>query len=150
MNATAARLEQIINNHLPALHQLTNEAWLYKPNPDKWSRKEILGHLADSAHSNIRRFVVAQYEDNPSIRYNQDQWVAINHYQQWPAGDIISLWYALNKQICHILNNTPEGRYERTCQTEALHTIAWLADDYVKHLLHHLHAVLDLEPVAYP
>lgn len=64
MKSTAARLEQIISEHLPALHQLTNEAWLYKPAPDKWSRKEILGHLADSAHSNIRRFVVAQYEDN--------------------------------------------------------------------------------------
>jgi hypothetical protein len=40
--------------------------------------------------------------------------------------------------------------YQRTAQTESLQSIQWLAADYVKHLLHHLHVILNLEPVAYP
>ncbi|MBM3416534.1 MAG: hypothetical protein FJY20_08810 [Bacteroidetes bacterium] len=63
---------------------------------------------------------------------------------------MISLWYLLNKQICQILHNMPEEMYLRSCMTEEMHTLEWLATDYVKHLQHHLHAVLKLEPVAYP
>ena len=38
----------------------------------------------------------------------------------------------------------------RESETENLHTLYWLAKDYIKHLLHHLHQVLNMEPVAYP
>ena len=150
MKSTAAELEKIINLHLSNLKDITEEEYSLKSSPDKWSKKEILGHLIDSAHSNIRRFAVAQYEDNPFIKYNQDKWVAINNYQHWDISVIINLWYLLNKQVCHILQNTPSAMYQRTSQTEALHTIEWLAIDYVKHLKHHLHVILNLEPVAYP
>ncbi|MGQ0737763.1 MAG: DinB family protein [Bacteroidota bacterium] len=150
MKQTASQLEQLINQHLPALQKISEEGYSAKPAPHKWSKKEILGHLIDSAQTNIRRFVKAQYEENPFIKYNQDKWVAINNYQQWETKDIIDLWYLLNKQVCHILNATPEAMYQRTCQTEALHSLEWLAADYVKHLLHHLHVVLELEPAAYP
>jgi hypothetical protein len=29
-------------------------------------------------------------------------------------------------------------------------TMEWVAADYCNHLLHHLHQILDLEPIAYP
>lgn len=144
MKSTAADLEKTINLHLSNLKDITEEEYSLKPSPVKWSKKEILGHLIDSAQSNIRRFVVAQYEENPFIKYNQDKWVSIANYQQWDIQDIINLWYLLNKQVCHILNNTPEDMYNRTSQTDALHSIEWLAADYVKHLRHHLHVILKL------
>jgi hypothetical protein len=150
MKSTAAELERIINLHFATLKNIPEEDYALKPSPAKWSKKEILGHLIDSAQSNIRRFVIAQYEENPFIKYNQDKWVAINNYQHWNTADIIDLWYLLNKQVCHILLNTSSTMYQRSCQTGETHTIEWLASDYVKHLLHHLHVVLELEPVAYP
>lgn len=150
MKSTAAELENIINYHLLNLKDITEEEYSLKPSPAKWSKKEILGHLIDSAQSNIRRFVVAQYEENPFINYNQDKWVSIANYQHWDTHDIINLWYLLNKQVCYILNNTSENMYTRTSQTDASHTIEWLAADYVKHLRHHLHVILNLELVAYP
>ena len=150
MKSTAEELEKIINHHLSNLKDITEEEYSFKPSPAKWSKKEILGHLIDSAQSNIRRFVVAQYEENTFIKYNQDKWVSISDYQQWDTPDIINLWYLLNKQVCHILNNTPENMYNRTSQTDALHSIEWLAADYVKHLRHNLHVILNLELVAYP
>ncbi|HMC98948.1 MAG TPA: DinB family protein, partial [Ferruginibacter sp.] len=122
----------------------------FKPSSTKWSKKEILGHLVDSAQNNIRRFIVAQYEDQPKIIYNQDHWVAISNYRHYTLPDLISLWFLLNKHICHILLAMTPEMLERKSQAEELHSIKWLAEDYIKHLLHHLHQVLDLERIEYP
>jgi DinB superfamily len=150
MQLLSAQLESIIDQHLPTLQVIPEDEFALKPSPVKWSKKEILGHLIDSAQNNIRRFIVAQYEDEPKIVYNQEQWVVINTYQQWNTGEIIRLWYSLNKQVCQIWKNMPPGMYQRNCLTQSRHSIEWLAEDYVKHLLHHLHVILMLEPVAYP
>jgi len=149
LNPIALELNTIIDQHLSALQFIPEEKFRYKPSREKWSKKEILGHLVDSAQSNIRRFILAQYEEQPRIVYNQDKWVAITNYQQYSLPDLISLWYLLNKHICHLLKNISPDMAERKIQTEELHTVQWLAQDYVRHLLHHLHQVLDLEPVAY-
>jgi hypothetical protein len=104
----------------------------------------------DSAQSNIRRFIVGQYDERPKIVYNQDQWVTITNYQEYPLTDLIDLWYLLNKHICHVLTFMPVEMSQRQVQTQDHHDLRWLAEDYIKHLRHHLHQVLDLEPVAYP
>lgn len=150
MNTIALKLEKIIDEFFLKLNGLTDAESVYKPSPEKWSKKEIIGHLVDSAHNNIRRFIVAQYEENPSIIYNQDKWVAINNYQHQPLDHVIQLWYIINKQMVSILRNTSDEMAQQTCKSEAVHTIEWLASDYIKHLLHHLHQLLNLEPVAYP
>jgi hypothetical protein len=146
----ASQLETLIDQHTAALHAIPSDKMEHKPSPSKWSKKEIIGHLVDSAQNNIRRFVVAQYEESPKILYNQDQWVVIANYQQYKTSDLITLWQLLNKHIVIILKNVSPEMAQRTCHTQELHTIEWLAEDYVKHLKHHLHQVLELEPVAYP
>lgn len=150
MQKAALELEGILHRHYPELQQISRDAYLFKSAPGKWSKQEIMGHLVDSAENNIRRFITAQYEDNPVIVYNQDAWVKISHYQQWEPLDIIQLWYLLNKQICAILRNTPVELYDRVAKSQEIHSIQWLAQDYIKHLLHHLHVVLELEPISYP
>ncbi|HEY4874904.1 MAG TPA: DinB family protein [Puia sp.] len=152
MKKIAAHLYKIVDDYSEKLKTISEADFAAKPNAKKWSKKEIAGHLIDSAQSNIRRFVVAQYEDAPFIIYNQDKWVAISNYQNYPVKDLIELWTLLNKHICIILSNTNEELAQRFCKTnnQTEHTIVWLAQDYIKHLLHHLHQVLDLEPVAYP
>jgi len=150
MKLITGELEKIINLHLPDFKNITEDEFSFRSSASKWSKKEILGHLIDSAQNNIRRFVVAQYEESPTIIYNQDKWVLIANYQQWNTNEIINLWYLLNKQICYILNNMPESSYKRTVQTETLKTIEWLAADYLKHLRHHIHVIFNLEPVVYP
>ncbi len=77
MNATALELQNVIDEYLPQLNSLSYEGFLYKLSPTKWSKKELIGHLIDSAQNNIRRFIVAQYEENPAIIYKQDEWVLL-------------------------------------------------------------------------
>ena len=152
MESTIAHLEKIISNYTRRLEAVSEEVYAKRTRPGKWSKKEILGHLVDSAHNNIRRFIVAQYEDNPVIVYNQDKWVDLTAYQRYPTRDLLSLWILLNRHIVILLRNMPEGAAHRKCFTGSSqsHTLEWVAADYCNHLLHHLHQILDLDPIAYP
>lgn len=150
MEQLAAELASIIDKYISGLRALSADRYSHKPSPAKWSKKEILGHLIDSAQNNIRRFIVAQYEDKPKIVYNQDKWVSLTGYQQYNLPDLVQLWWLLNKHISHLLKNISAETAERESQSENLHTIKWLAEDYIKHLLHHLHQILDLDPIPYP
>ena len=151
MQSIAAELRNILDTNIAFLRSLQEgNVLLYKASPTKWSKKEILGHLVDSAQNNIRRFIVAQYEHEPHIVYNQDQWVTISNYQQYPFTDLVELWYLLNNHICIILENINPEAAQRKSRSENLQSIEWLAQDYIKHLRHHLHQVLDLEKIAYP
>ena len=150
MKKSIQQLQSIIDGYADKLHGLYEDKWMYKPNPAKWSRKEVLGHLIDSAQNNIRRFIVARYEDKPKIVYAQDNWVAAVNYQNYLTHDLVTLWILLNKHICMVLKRIPEGAEERLSDTGEVHSIKWLAEDYNKHLLHHLHQILDMEPVTYP
>lgn len=150
MESLTSELNTIIDKHLPVLQFIKESEYNFKSSPAKWSKKEILGHLVDSAQNNIRRFIVAQYEFQPKIVYMQDKWVSITNYQDYSLPDLISLWYLLNKHLCHILKFVPQELNEKECMTEESHTLKWLAQDYTRHLLHHLHQILNTETVAYP
>ena len=127
------------------LKNIVEEDWAYKISPEKWSKKEILGHLCDSALSNIRRFVITQYKENENIVYDQDFWVKAQNYQNIPTSDIISLWKILNLQIVHVVENIPDEDLQRTCdmtKTEPqIFTLEFIINDYISHLQHHLKAI---------
>lgn len=156
MKVIVAELDTTVQEFSARIQQIPEAELLAKPRPDKWSRIEVIGHLIDSAHSNLRRFVTAQYEASPPhIIYDQNFWVTANGYQHAPAEDVISLWILMNQRIAAVLAQMPEGNYTKQCDTgrgqKELHTIEWLAADYVKHLKHHLNQVIPGSyPVTYP
>jgi len=147
MKSVVDDLNQTVSEFLVKLHAFSPDELRARPRAGKWSRIEVIGHLADSAHNNLRRFIVGQYEDNPPhIIYEQEFWVATNHYQEAPPESVISLWSLLNQQISTVLVNMPEENYQRQCDTgrsePSFHNIQWLAADYVKHMKHHLNQVI--------
>ena len=151
MQPTILNLEKIIHNYVRRLATMPEPVYATKPQPDKWSKKEILGHLVDSAQNNIRRFIVAQYEDGPTIRYAQDTWVECSNYQGYPIGDLVTLWTLLNRHIVIVLRQMSPAAAQRPCSMGGQpQSLEWVAADYCNHTLHHLHQILDLEPVARP
>src|SRR5580693_8174910 len=72
VQALIEQIQKVAVDFAPELLKIGEEDFSYKSDPSKWSKKEILGHLVDSAQNNIRRFVVSQYEDIPKIVYQQD------------------------------------------------------------------------------
>lgn len=140
-------LNATVGSFTQKLKQFSDEDLRAKPRPGKWSRIEVIGHLIDSAHSNLRRFVTGQYESAPPhITYEQEFWVNANDYQHAPAESIISLWGLMNQRVAAVLTQMPESNYAKNCDTgheaESLHTLQWLAADYVRHMKHHLNQVI--------
>jgi hypothetical protein len=146
METVVKELESIVESYSQKFTQISDQDFSAKPNPDKWSRKEVIGHLIDSAHNNLRRFIVGQYDHQPNIVYQQDFWVKANTYQQAPKDDVIQLWRLINLQIAAVLASMPKENYSRICNTgkntPELNTIEWLAADYVKHMKHHINQVI--------
>jgi len=143
MKNTIHELREIVSAYTKKVETIPDPEFTAKPLPHKWSKKEVLGHLIDSAQNNLRRFITGQYEPQPPmITYQQDFWVSSNQYGDMPRKDIIMLWRLLNERICAVLENMPEEHYTRQCNTGALHTLQWLAEDYVKHMKHHINQII--------
>jgi hypothetical protein len=140
MQDTISRLIETIQSFLKIDQQAMD--WETKPYPDKWSKKEIIGHLIDSAQINLQRFVRCTYEENFKLIYEQDEWVAAAHYEDADIKEILDLWILLNRQIIRVLSNYPVDRLQARCDSDKkevkLHTVEWLAADYVEHIKHHL------------
>lgn len=116
-----------------------------RPAPERWTTKEVIGHLIDSASNNHQRFVRGQLaagQDFP--RYEQEGWVRVQNYQAARWADVIDLWRAYNTHLLHVAESmSAEGR-RSTCRVggAAEVTLEWLFVDYVDHLEHHLRKVL--------
>ena len=83
-----------------------------KPAPNKWSKKELLGHLIDSAANNHHRFVKAQFMPSPFFveRYMQDDWVRIQNYNEKDTKSLVNMWKVYNEHIIFIMQNTPDKK----------------------------------------
>jgi hypothetical protein len=138
------RLEYIINTIPKFLNEIGEPDFSFKPIPTKWSKKEIIGHLIDSATNNHQRFVRGQFEQNPEIQYDQNKWCELSFYQQIDGQQIISFWTIYNKQLIEIIKRIPKENLSRQVKVgDKLFTLEFLITDYVEHLEHHLKQVIE-------
>jgi hypothetical protein len=117
-----------------------------KPAPDKWSRKEILGHLIDSASNNHQRFVRAQLSAELKLpAYEQDAWVNIQRYQNESWESLVQFWKSYNFHLLHVISSIPESAIHNYCfigSNEPV-TLEFLVEDYIRHVKHHLEQILE-------
>src|SRR6185369_15342018 len=66
-------LRAIIDRATPLLLGMSDDVASAPTAPEKWSRKQIIGHLIDSATNNHQRFVRVEPD---GFHYDQDAWVA--------------------------------------------------------------------------
>lgn len=126
------------------LTQISEEKMSEKSAPNKWSKKEILGHLIDSATNNHQRFVRGQFESIPEIQYDQNEWNKYSFYQQINSQQIILFWTIYNRQLIEIIKRIPPNNLKKQVKVEEnLLTLEYLTIDYVEHLEHHLKQVID-------
>ena len=156
MENTIIELRNIVGKFSKKFNDLPDEELSAERGPGKWTRKEIIGHLIDSAQNNLRRFICGQYEnDPPNIVYAQNFWVSANDYNAMPKEEIITLWKLMNERICSVLQNMDVDNYNMNCDTgkevPELHSLQWLAEDYNKHLKHHINQIIPASfDIVYP
>ncbi|MCK9426801.1 MAG: DinB family protein [Ignavibacteriaceae bacterium] len=142
-----------------AFHKLmviTEEESGKKSSPEKWSHKEILGHLIDSASNNHQRFVRAQFKSDLVFSgYQQDDWVKIQRYEDAPWLSLLNLWYEFNMHLGRIIaaipgdiillqrpsHNLDEIAWQPVAKAEPV-TLAYFINDYIGHMQHHLKQII--------
>jgi len=146
MNSTVSRINQLITIGEAYLTETHRQQLAAKPKPTQWSKKEILGHLIDSALCNLRRFTEIHIKPKPYqiLDYPQDELVLANDYQRVEPKDLTLLWVYLNKQIIHVIKQ----QTEKTLQIQAKlpnqksTTLLFLINDYLDHLEHHVKQIV--------
>jgi hypothetical protein len=134
-------LEQILADALQRLKQISEAQSEERSASGKWSRKEILGHLIDSASNNHQRFVRTQLSKEVSFPgYAQTQWVETQGYQSESWENLIQLWAGFNRHMLHLISHISEDRANNHCVVGAgpPMTLRFLVEDYIRHLEHHL------------
>jgi hypothetical protein len=146
LSNVAEDLETLIGETIPALENIGEEGSLRTRGPGTWSRKQILGHVIDSALNNVHRFVRAQHEDELVFPdYDQPAWVAAGGYQERSWSGLVRLWVDLNAHVVEVISRIPAARLGAACRiggSEPM-TLEFLVRDYVRHLRHHLEQILD-------
>jgi DinB superfamily len=141
MRQTALQLQQIVERAQEHLVALTEAESQSRQAAMKWSRKEVLGHLIDSASNNHQRFVRAQLLGELVFPgYAQEDWNRVQQYQSETWENLVRLWTSYNLHLAHIIAAIPESAAENRC-TIGDHEpvmLQFLVTDYVKHLEHHL------------
>jgi hypothetical protein len=126
----------------------------------KWSPKQIIGHLIDSASNNHQRFVRAQLRDDLHFPgYRQEEWVQVQRYDEASWSELVQLWKSYNLHLAHIMAATPREKLTTLRRIHNLDEIAsvgvaksepatleYFMRDYVVHLENHLRQIF--EPLA--
>src|SRR5713101_6343063 len=90
LTRVASHLRDTIEAAKPRLLSMAESYASEKPYPDKWSIKEILGHLVDSAGNNHQRIVRMQEVANiGTFSYAQLHWVNSQHYRSEAWDDLV-------------------------------------------------------------
>jgi hypothetical protein len=141
MQSIADHLSETVRAAKPRLLSISDARASDKPYADKWSLKEILGHLVDSAANNHQRIVrMQEIRDIGVFRYAQQHWVDSQKYQsqRWQA--IVELWFHYNLHLAHIISEVDPRTLDHVCDMGYANpaTLAFVIEDYLRHVKHHL------------
>jgi hypothetical protein len=144
MTDTARELKELIDTARPRLQSIDDRRASEKPYADKWSFKEILGHLLDSAANNRQRIVRMQEQpDIGTFTYTQQHWVDSQQYQTEPWPSLVEFWYLYNAHLAHMIAHVDPGSLGNTCDMgyDKPATLRFVIEDYVRHVRHHLEQI---------
>jgi hypothetical protein len=144
-SSIASDLGRTVAQAKPLLLKLDNADTSARPSENKWAKKEILGHLLDSASNNHQRFVRASLQGSLTFPgYEQNALVDLQRFADVDWNFLVDFWAAYNRFLAHVINNLPAEAATITCTIDDHEpaTLEWIASDYVAHLKHHLNQIL--------
>jgi hypothetical protein len=141
MEHVSAELARVVEAAEIILRQVSEEESGRPVLSGGWSRKQVLGHLIDSASNNHQRFVRAALADALEFpAYDTPGCVRIQAVENaaWPM--LVEFWASYNRYLAHVIRHLPAAKLEVECRigSNAPISLGYLAKDYVVHLVHHL------------
>jgi DinB family protein len=144
-SSIASDLGRTVAQAKPLLAKLDNADTSSRPSEKKWAKKEILGHLLDSASNNHQRFVRAALQGGLTFPgYDQNSLVDLQRFSEIDWNFLVDFWAAYNRFLAHVIGQLPAESAKITCNigNNKPATLEWIAADYVAHLKHHLNQIL--------
>ena len=154
MLKVAEELRGTVDRAMPLLEEITDDNASIATAPGKWSRKEILGHLIDSAGNNQQKFVrLMETPQLDFVGYHQNHWVDSQKYNAADWRGLIALWRGFNMHIAHIIEHVEPGALANSITIDddgGPYTLEFIMTDYVRHMEHHLSQILPGGPFSSP
>ncbi len=146
LKETSERLLRAVAEAKERFAFLSENEWSEKQAPEKWSRKEVLGHLVDSAANNHLRFVQAQLAEDVYIgnAYEQNFFVSSQKYAEADTEELISLWYSYNRHLATVIFHINPDKLNVICHIGSYEPVpfSFVITDYMSHMEHHLAQIL--------
>ena len=139
------RLRFAIQNLPGVLSRIWEAESKQRPSSERWSKKEVVGHLIDSASNNHQRFVrAALYGPLIFPGYEQDALAKLQRANDVDWSLLVRLWESYNLYVAHVLACLPESAASVPCTigNNPTATLEFVAQDYVAHLKHHLNQII--------
>lgn len=152
MKMLAQQIEELIKKFKNDFYDLDEELTTIKISQDKWSIKEIIGHLIDSASNNHQRFVRMKISEEISFPdYNNEEWLKAQHHQNMKFNELMNLFYFFNKLLIGIIEEVDDNQLTHKWkvtwfENKDFITLEELMIHYVDHLkghYHHMHERLN-------
>ena len=130
----------IVESFYKQLLNTNTEITSIKLSEEKFSLREIIGHLIDSASNNHQRFVRLQFEDLLDFPgYDCEEWVRIQKYNSLDWNVLVTLWYQYNVLLLHVIENIDETKLKNVwVKNEETPCLEFLVNDYYRHLKVHM------------
>jgi hypothetical protein len=107
--------------------------------PDKWSAKEVLGHVCDTERIFAYRALrISRADATPMAGFEQDDYVRNGPFAQRPLADLIEDFIAVRRATLSLLRNLDEAAWmRRGIANKNEVTVRALAYIIAGHELHH-------------
>lgn len=142
--ALGAEILRVVNSAEAILRRVSVEESRVPILAGGWSRRQVLGHLIDSASNNHQRFVRASLTDSLEFpAYDQNAWARVQAAEEADWSLLVALWANYNRYLAHVIAHLPPTKLEvpiRIGQSEPV-TLEFVAKDYLRHLVHHLRQI---------
>ena len=141
MKEFCLELVDLVENVSAVLIRIPDEDAAHRHAEGEWSKKEIVGHLVDSAANNHQRFVRAQQDKELVFPgYAQETWVQLQQYNSCSWNNLVGLWRFYNLHLADTVACIAEDQLSTSCTIgdgEPV-SLSFLIEDYLAHLKIHI------------